>query len=96
MKSAIYGLLGGFGMMVINKTIVEPVARKIGRNLLSYYVAPCCKRLDHMFLSAGIAFSPETVVRDYLNLEPEGLSQRDVDRIVAEVFKVYDVRLIGS
>ncbi|MBP47176.1 MAG: hypothetical protein CMH53_04490 [Myxococcales bacterium] len=94
MKSFVYSLLGGFGALVINKSIVEPVARKIGQNLLSLYVAPCCKRLDQMFLGAGIAFSPEMVVRDYLDLEPEGLSPQDVDRIVAEVFRVYDVRLI--
>lgn len=94
MKNIAFSLLGGFGALVVNKTIVEPVARKIGQNLLSLYVAPCCKRLDQMFLGAGIAFSPEMVVRDYLDLEPEGLSPRDVDRIVAEVFRVYDVRLI--
>ena len=94
MKSFVYSIVGGLGAVVVNKAIVEPVARKIGRNLLSLYVGPCCKRLDRMFLSAGIAFNPETVVRDYLDLEPDGLSQEDIDRIVSEVFKVYDVRLI--
>lgn len=94
MKSLAYSLLGGFGALVVNKAIIEPVARKIGRNLLNLYVAPCCKQLDQMFLGAGVAFSPEAIVRDYLDLEPDGLSSEDVDQIVAEVFRVYDVRLI--
>ena len=88
------GLLAGFGLLVINKAIIEPVATNLGRDLLEAYVGPCCQRLDMIFSAAGVEFDPEEAVRDYLDLEPEELSSEDVDRIVEQVFKVYDIRKI--
>lgn len=94
MTNFLTGLLTGFGLLVIKKAILEPLATNIGRNLLDSHVGPCCKRLDAILSIAGVDFDPEEVVRDYLDLDPEELSAEDIDRIVRQVFKVYDVRKI--
>ena len=94
MTNFLTGLLTGFGLLVIKKAIVEPLATNIGRDLLDAHVGPCCKRLDAILSVAGVQFDPEEAIRDYLDLDPEELSPEDVDRIVEQVFKVYDVRKI--
>jgi hypothetical protein len=102
MKEILIGGLAAFGALVLNKAVLEPLARNVGRRLIDLYVGPCCERLDYLIKSGlpddfrrmGVEFSFEEQIRDFLDMAPEGLSDEDVQRIVAEVFKVYDIRLI--
>jgi hypothetical protein len=99
-------LIGGaaaFAVLVFNKAVAEPLAKNVGRRLIDLYVGPCCKRLDYLIKSGlpddfrrmGVEFSFEEQVRDFLDMAPEALSDDDVERIVAEVFRLYDLRLIN-
>jgi hypothetical protein len=90
-------------VLVFNKAVAEPLAKNVGRRLIDLYVGPCCKRLDYLIKSGlpddfrrmGVEFSFEEQVRDFLDMAPEALSDDDVERIVAEVFRLYDLRLIN-
>ena len=102
MRDLIIGGLAGFGVLIVNKAILEPLALNVGRKALDLYVGPCCERLDYLIKSGlpddfrrmGIEFSFEEQVRDFLDMAPESLTDDDVERIVAEVFRVHDLRLI--
>lgn len=104
MRELILGGAVAFGLMVINKAVVEPLAKNVGRRVLEKYVGPCCERLDYLmqtglpdyFRSIGMSFDFEEQVREFLDMSPETLSDEDVTRIVEEVFRVYDLRLIDK
>jgi hypothetical protein len=102
MKEILIGGLAAFGALVINKAVVEPLAKNVGRRLIDLYVGPCCKRLDYLIKSGlpddfrrmGLDFNFEETIREFLDMAPEPMTDEDVERIVAEVFRVYDIRLI--
>lgn len=103
MKDVLIGALSAFAVLIFTKAIAEPLAKNVGRELLGMYVGPCCKRLDYLikgglpdeFRRAGLEFDFEGTVREFLSMAPDTeLTDKEVSRIVAEVFRVYDLRLL--
>ena len=103
MREIFIGGVAAFGALAFQKVVVEPLAVKAGRRLLDLYVGPCCRMLDGLIKSGlphefrrdfGGPFNFEGTVRDFLDMAPESITDEDLDRIVAEVFRVYDLRLI--
>ena len=102
MKDVLIGALSAFAVLIFTKAVAEPLAKNVGRELLDMYVGPCCKRLDYLLMSGlpddfrrmGFDFDFEEQVREFLSMAPDTeLSDSEVSRIVAEVFRVYDLRL---
>lgn len=93
MKEFLIGAGSAFALLVVNKTILEPAATYTGRRLLNRFVGPACAHLDIALSILGIYCDPEAEVRAFLDLEPEELSEAEIDRIVQAVFEVWDVRV---
>ncbi len=94
MKDVVVGAVGGFFALIVNKSVLEPIATQIGRRTLNRYISPACALVDQAMLRIGVTCNPEGVVRSFLELEPEEFTPDQVQLIVDEVFRVYDVRKI--
>ena len=88
------GAVGGFAALVFNKAVAEPVAKVLGRKAIEPFIGPACVLVDDAMLKFGVTCNPELIVREYLNLDPEPFSSEEVDMIVEEVFRRYDIRKI--
>lgn len=82
-------------MLMINKAIIEPLATSVGRKLLDKHLGLACEILDDRLEKYGLDFNPEEAIRDYLDLEPDVISDKERDIIVAEVFKQWDLRKVA-
>jgi hypothetical protein len=91
MAPYIFAFLG----VIVVKTIVEPLAKNIGRKLLAIYIEDACEILDNTVEMIGLDFDPEALVRQYLDLEGNGLSKRDIEAVVEAVFREWDLREIA-
>ena len=91
MASIVFAFLG----LIIVKTIVEPLAANIGRQLIAHYIEDACEILDNTVEMFGLDFDPEATVRQYLDLEASQLSESDIERIVETVFVEWDLRQIA-
>lgn len=94
MRDVIIGAVGGFAALAFSKAVAEPVARAIGRKAIEPFIGPACELIDEAMLKIGVTCNPELIVREYLELDPETFSSEEVDMIVEEVFRRYDVRQI--
>ena len=83
-----------FAGLVITKAIIEPIATNLGRHFLQKYLDQCCALLDMTLDAAGLEFDAEEVVRKYLDLVPDQLTEKQVDQIVDAVFKEWDLRKV--
>ena len=75
------------------KAVVEPIATNLGKAFLEEYLDDCIWILDETLDHAGLNFDAEKVVRQYLDLQPNRLSEEEVDRIVEAVFQTWDLRV---
>ena len=80
--------------LVLSKAVAEPVAKAIGRKAIEPFIGPACELIDDAMLKFGVTCNPELIVREYLELDPEPFSGEEIDMIVEEVFRRYDVRKI--
>ena len=85
---------GGFVALVFNKAIAEPVAKTIGRKAIEPFIGPACELIDDAMLKFGVTCNPELIVREYLDMRPEPFSDEEIEQILEEVFRRYDVRKI--
>ena len=81
-----------FVMLTIKKAIIEPLATSIGRKVLDKHLPAACTLLDDQLEKYGLDFNPEEALRDYLDLEPESISDKERDIIIEQVFKEWDLR----
>lgn len=84
-----------FLMLIIMKSIIEPVATKIGRKLIANYIEDACEILDNTLEMVGLDFDPEETVRHYLDMEGSDLSERQIQRIVEATFAEWDLRQVA-
>lgn len=81
--------------LVVTKAVIEPIATNLGRHFLQKYLDQCCALLDMTLDAAGLDFDPEEVVRQYLDLQPDQLSEKQLNQIVDAVFKEWDLRKVA-
>ena len=96
MTDSIIGMASFFGMLIIHKTIIEPLATSIGRKLIDKHLGKACALLDESVERFGLDFDPEDKIREYLSLEDDEMSDADKEKVIAEVFKQWDLRVIAS
>ena len=80
-------------MLIIHKTIIEPLATSIGRKLVDKHLGKACALLDESVERFGLDFDPEDKIRGYLSLEDDEMSDSDKEKVIAEVFKQWDLRV---
>ena len=93
MTDSIIGMASFFGMLIIHKTIIEPLATSIGRKLVDKHLGKACALLDESVERFGLDFDPEDKIREYLSLEDDEMSDSDKEKVIAEVFKQWDLRV---
>jgi len=93
MTESLIGMASFFGMLIIHKAIIEPLATSIGRKLIDKHLGKACSLLDDAVEKYGLDFDPEDQIRAYLSLEDGGMSESDKKKIVEEVFKQWDLRV---
>lgn len=93
MKPSLFALAGAFGALVVQKAVVEPVARRVGVKAIERYIGPACERLDLALDLFGLDIDPEEVIRDYLDLTPAELTEEQINRIAREVLKRWDLKV---
>ena len=94
MTDSIIGMASFFGMLIIHKTIIEPLATSIGRKLIDKHLGKACALLDESVERFGLDFDPEDKIRKYLSLEDDEMSDSDKEKVIAEVFKQWDLRKV--
>ena len=94
MVDAIIGAATFFVLLAINKAIVEPLATSIGRKLIDKHLGKACALLDESVERFGLDFDPEDKIREYLSLEDDEMSDSDKEKVIAEVFKQWDLRVV--
>ena len=94
MTDSIIGMASFFGMLIIHKTIIEPLATSIGRKLVDKHLGKACALLDESVERFGLDFDPEDKIREYLSLEDDKMSDSDKEKVIAEVFKQWDLRVV--
>ena len=94
MTDSIIGMASFFGMLIIHKTIIEPLATSIGRKLIDKHLGKACALLDESVERFGLDFDPEDKIREYLSLEDDEMSDSDKEKVIAEVFKQWDLRVV--
>lgn len=93
MTEALLGAAAAFGVMVVQKSILEPLAKNAGRKVLEHNLEGICKRLDELVCHFGVDFDAERAVRVYLDLnEPAELTEAQLAQVMDEVFKTWDLR----
>ena len=80
---------------MVTKAVIEPIAANLGRHFLQKYLDQCCALLDMTLDIAGLDFDPEEVVRQYLDLQPDQLSEKQLNQIVDAVFQEWDLRKVA-
>ena len=93
MTESFIGMASFFGMLIIHKTIIEPLATAVGRKLLDKHLGKACALLDDSVERFGLDFNPEDKIREYLSLEDAEMSDADKNKVIAEVFKQWDLRV---
>jgi hypothetical protein len=93
MTESFIGMASFFGMLIIHKTIIEPLATAVGRKLLDKHLGKACALLDESVERFGLDFNPEDKIREYLALEDSEMNDADTEKIIAEVFKQWDLRV---
>ena len=89
-------LLGGLGYMAflaLQKAVLEPIASRAGNAVVDRLMPVAVDLLD-IYVEAGhLSFDPDQVVRDFIHKEETGLSEKQIDSIVEEVFRRWDLRV---
>lgn len=93
MVDALIGAATFFGLLVIQKAVLEPLATSVGQKLIDKHLPSVCKLLDESLMEYGFQFNAEEAVRDYLSFE-DGLSEKDKEMIVEAVFREWDLRKV--
>ena len=92
----VLGAVGFFGFKVIDKTIIEPLAKKTGERLIAEHLPSACMLLDAVVSTVGTDFDAEAIIRDYLHSSDEEVADEMVDAVVDAVFRVWDLRKVAN
>lgn len=96
MKPSLITFAGAFGALVVQKAVIEPVARRVGVKAIERYIGPACELLDLALDLFGLDIDPEEVIRDYLDLTPAELTEEQIKRIAREVLKRWDLKVYAK
>lgn len=87
------GALAYFAVLAFQKAVLEPVAERAGKEIIRRFIGPLTAVLDKHVERNGIGQDFEEIVRDWLIQDPTPLSGAQIDLIVEEVFKEWDLRV---
>ena len=93
MVDALIGAATFFGLLVIKKAVLEPLAMSVGQKLIDKHLGTACGLLDDMLVKYGFEFNAEETIRDYLSFEDD-MSEEDKQLIVDAVFREWDLRKV--
>ena len=86
------GALAWFAFLVLQKTILEPLATSLGRAVIEPYIENCCILLDDAVDRMGLDFDAEAMLRQYLEIQPTRFSEKDLDALLDRIFREWDLR----
>lgn len=87
------GAVTWFLLLVLQKSVIEPVATQVGRDLIERYLEDCCMLLDSQVARMGLDFDAEAMLRQYLQIQPEKLSDEEMQELLEAVFTEWDLRI---
>lgn len=82
-----------FALLALQKAVLEPIAERTGQAVVERFIGPFTAALDLVVTRNGLDCDFEAIVRDWLIDDPTPLSSTQIDLIVDEVFKVWDLRV---
>ena len=82
-----------FAVLALQKAVIEPLAERAGKAVISRFIGPVTALLDKHVEANGLGQDFEDIVRDWLVQDPAPLSSTQIDLIVDEVFKTWDLRV---
>lgn len=82
-----------FAFLALQKAVLEPIAERTGKAVVERFVGPFTAALDLVVQRNGMGHDFEEIVRDWLIDDPTPLSSTEIDLIVDEVFRVWDLRV---